>query len=176
MTESVVGAIAPALEKAEIERAKRKPTESLDAFTLYLGGLAKYYQFGNRQANEEEMRLFNSAIELDAEFASAYGRAAGCHADAKANSWILGTDMEITEVSRLARRAVELGKDDAVVLAAGAWALAYVVRDLEAAAGLIDRALVQNSNLSEVWAFGGWVKNWLGEPEAAIERFARPCV
>jgi hypothetical protein len=21
--------------------------------------------------------------------------------------------------------------------------------------------------------FGGWVKNWLGEPEAAIERFAR---
>ena len=84
--------------------------------------------------------------------------------------------MEITEVSRLARRAVELGKDDAVVLAAGAWALAYVVRDLEAAAGLIDRALVQNSNLSEVWAFGGWVKNWLGEPEAAISRFARPCV
>ena len=31
VTESVVGAIAPAVEKAEIERAKRKPTESLDA-------------------------------------------------------------------------------------------------------------------------------------------------
>ena len=36
MTESVVGAIAPAVEKAEIERAKRKPTESLDAYALYL--------------------------------------------------------------------------------------------------------------------------------------------
>jgi len=25
----------------------------------------------------------------------------------------------------------------------------------------------------EAWSWGGWVKNWLGEPEAAIERFAR---
>jgi tetratricopeptide (TPR) repeat protein len=38
---------------------------------------------------------------------------------------------------------------------------------------LIDRALVLNSNLAEAWGFGGWVKNWLGEPEPAIERFAR---
>src|SRR5258706_10093883 len=48
VTESVVGAIAPAVEKAEIERAKRKPTESLDAYALYLRGLARFYQFGNR--------------------------------------------------------------------------------------------------------------------------------
>jgi TolB-like protein len=38
VTESVVGAIAPAMEKAEIERAKRKPTESLDAYAFYLRG------------------------------------------------------------------------------------------------------------------------------------------
>ncbi|MEH2558957.1 TolB-like protein/class 3 adenylate cyclase [Bradyrhizobium algeriense] len=44
VTESVVGAIAPALEKAEIERAKRKPTESLDAYAIYLRGLARFYQ------------------------------------------------------------------------------------------------------------------------------------
>ena len=42
VTESVVGAIAPAVEKAEIERAKRKPTESLDAYSLYLRGLASF--------------------------------------------------------------------------------------------------------------------------------------
>ena len=58
-------------------------------------------------------------------------------------------------------------------IAAGGWALAYVVRDLEVGAALIDRALVLNSNLAEAWLFGGWVKNFLGEPEAAIERFAR---
>ena len=60
VTESVVGAIAPAVEKAEIERAKRKPTESLDAYTLYLRGLARLYQFTDRQANEEALRFFNT--------------------------------------------------------------------------------------------------------------------
>src|SRR5262245_30995650 len=37
---SVVGAIAPTLERAEIERAKRKPTESLDAYEHYVRGIA----------------------------------------------------------------------------------------------------------------------------------------
>src|SRR5258708_20086906 len=77
------------------------------------------------------------------------------------------------EVRGVAQRGVELGKDDAMALAAGGYALAYVVRDLEVAAGLIDRALVLNSNLAEAWFYGGWVKNWLGEPETAIEPFPR---
>jgi TolB-like protein/class 3 adenylate cyclase len=173
VTESVVGAIAPAVEKAEIERAKRKPTESLDAHALYLRGSARLYQFASRQANEEALRLFNGAIELDPDFASAYGRAAACYAWAKGNSWISVTPNEVAEVTRLAQRAVELGKDDAIALAASGWALAYVVRDLGAGAAFIDRALVLNSNLAEAFFCGGWAKNWLGEPEAAIERFAR---
>jgi TolB-like protein len=173
VTESVVGAIAPAVEKAEIERAKRKPTESLDAYAIYLRGLAKLYQFASRQANDEALRLFNSAIELDPDFAAAYGRAANCYAYARANGWISITANEIVEVTRLAQRAVELGKDDAITLTASGYALAYVVRDLEVGAALIDRALVLNSNLAEAWNFGGWVKNFLGEPETAIERFAR---
>ena len=159
VTESVVGAIAPALEKAEIERAKRKPTESLDAYALYLRGLARFYQVASRQANEEALRLFNSAIELDPDFASAYGRAAFCYVIAKSNGWISVTPSEIAEVTRLAQRAVELGKDDAIALASGGYALVVVVRDLEVGAGLVDRALGLNSNLAEAWFFGGWVKN-----------------
>jgi TolB-like protein/class 3 adenylate cyclase len=173
VTESVVGAIAPVVEKAEIERAKRKPTESLDAYALYLRGLAKFYQFAGRQANDEALRLFNSAIELDPDFAAAYGRAANCHVWAKVNSWFSDTPNDIAEVTRLAQRAVEVGKDDAIALAAAGWALAHIVRDLELGAALIDRALVLNSNLAEAWNFGGWVKTFLGEPETALERFAR---
>jgi len=173
VTESVVGAIAPAVEKAEIERAKRKPTASLDAYALYLRGLAKLYQFGNRQANDEALHLFNSAIELDPEFASAYGRAAFCYVIAKINGWISDTTNSISEVKRLTQRAVELGKGDATALAASGNALAFVVRELGVGAGLVDRALALNSNLAEAWNFGGWAKIWLGEPEAAIERFGR---
>jgi TolB-like protein len=173
VTESVVGAIAPAVEKAEIERARRKPTDSLDAYAIYLRGLARFYQFASRQVNDEALRLFNNAIELDPDFAVAYGRAASCYAYAKGNGWISVTAKEIAEVTRLAQRAVELGKDDAFALTPSGWALAHVVRDLELGAALIDRALVLNSNLAEAWHYGGWVKTYLGEPEAALERFAR---
>ena len=175
VTESVVGAIAPAVEKAEIERAKRKPTESLDAYALYLRGLARFYQFASRQANDEALRLFNSAIELDPDFASAYGRAASCYVCAKINGWFSGAANEIAEVKRLAERAVELGKDDAFALAAGGYALVYVVRDLEVGAALIDRALVLNSNSAEAWFYGGWVKTWLGEPERRSSVSRVPC-
>jgi hypothetical protein len=67
VTENVVGAIAPAVEKAEIERARRKPTESLDAYALYLRGLARFYQIASRQANEEASGLTAiSAVEAPA--------------------------------------------------------------------------------------------------------------
>ena len=163
VTESVVGAIAPAVEKAEIERAKRKPTESLDAYALYLRGSARLHQIENRQAHDEALQLFHSAIELDPAFASAYGRAAFCYIPAQGNGWISVTPNVIAEVTRLAQRAVELGKDDAIALAHSGYALAYVARDLGVGAALIDRALVLNSNLAEAWSFGGWVKIYLGE-------------
>jgi TolB-like protein len=40
---SVVGAIMPQLERAEIERAQYKPTESLDAYDYYLRGMSNFY-------------------------------------------------------------------------------------------------------------------------------------
>ena len=56
MTANVVGAIAPKLEQAEIERAKRKPTENLDAYDYFLRGMASVHQW-TREANDEALRL-----------------------------------------------------------------------------------------------------------------------
>src|SRR5262249_20583131 len=57
VTASVVGAIAPRLEQAEIDRARRKPTESLDAYDFYLRGLAHRYKW-TRESNSEALRLY----------------------------------------------------------------------------------------------------------------------
>jgi TolB-like protein/class 3 adenylate cyclase len=173
VTERVVGALAPAVETAEMERARYKPTESLDAYAIYLRGLAKFYQYGNQLATTEALRLFNSAIELDPDFALAYSHASHCHAHAKTNGWFSGTANEIAETSRLAQRALELGKDDAGVLTGSGWALAFVARDLGVGTGLVDRALLLNSNLAEAWRCSGWMKIWLGDPKLAIEHFVR---
>jgi hypothetical protein len=78
VTESVVGAIGPKLEQAEIERAKRKPTESLDAYDYYLRGMASIYHW-TRESTSEALSLFYRAIELDPDCASAYAAAAVCY-------------------------------------------------------------------------------------------------
>jgi TolB-like protein/tetratricopeptide (TPR) repeat protein len=173
VTASVVGAIAPKLEQAEIERVKRKPTESLGAYDCFLRGMAEFHRFASREANAEALRLFNRAIELDPAFASAYAMAADCFVIRKSSVWRNDPAIEVAEAARLARRAVELGRDDALALGTAGMALAYVARDLDAGSALIDRALGLNSNLAMAWFFGGWVKIWLGEADAAIERFTR---
>jgi TolB-like protein len=78
ITAKVVGAITPRVEQAEIERAKRKPTENLDAYDYYLRGLANVYLW-TREGSEEALSAFKRAIELDPNFASAYGMAARCY-------------------------------------------------------------------------------------------------
>lgn len=171
VTASVVGAIAPRLEQAEVERAKHKPTESLDAYDYFLRGIACLHSW-TKESNDEALRLFNKAIELDSDFASAYGMASWCYVRRKGSRWIVDRAQETAETARLARRAAELGWDDAVALAWGGFALAYVVHDVEVGAALIDRALQLNPNLAEAWHFSGWVRIYLGEPEVAIEHLA----
>ncbi len=172
VTASVVGAIAPRLEQAEIERAKRKPTENLDAYDCYLRGMAGLYQ-RTREGTSEALRMFYRAIELDPNFASAHGAAAQCYGWRKVNSQMTDRVPEIAETARLARRAVELGRDDAAALSASGLALAYVVGDLDDGAAFIDRALALNPNLAAAWNYSGIARNWLGEPDLAIEHLAR---
>jgi TolB-like protein len=166
VTAKVVGQIAPTLEQAEIQRARSKPTESLDSYDYYLRGLAGVHQ-NTREAIEEAIRLFKLAIERDPDFAAAYSRVAGCHVLALANGWIRPAEVE--ECDRFARLGAELGKDDAVALGLSGIALATVVGNLDDGDDFIERALRLNPNLAIAWHFSGWVKTFFGKPDVAIE-------
>src|SRR5207237_7599250 len=109
VTTSVVGAMVPKLEQAEIRRAKRKPTENLDAYDYFLRGMAMVNE-GTREANDEALRLFRKVVALDEEFASAYGTAAMCHIWRQSNGWMTVREQEVAEAVRLARLATGLGK------------------------------------------------------------------
>ena len=169
---SVVGAIAPQLERAEIERAKRKPTGNLNAYDYYLRGMANLHQ-GTREAIHEALSLFDQAIQLDPDFASAYAMAAWCHFWRKVNGWMIDRPRETAEGARLGRRAVELGRDDAVALTRSGHALAHLAGDLDGGIALLDRALVLNPNLAAAWFLGGFLRVWHGESDGAIEYFER---
>ena len=169
---SVVGAIARRLEQAEIERAKRKPTESLDAYDYFLRGMASFYRRTN-EANNEALRQFCKATEFDPDFASAYGMAAWCYVWRKLNGWMTDRVRETAEAVRLARLAVELGTDDALALTRGGHALAFAIGDVDAGVAAIDRALALNPNLAIAWYLSGWVRIFVGKPDMAIEHLAR---
>jgi tetratricopeptide (TPR) repeat protein len=126
-----------------------------------------------REVNDEALRLFNKAIDLDPGFALAYARAAHCMMYRKTNSWMTDRVTEIAEATRLARRAVELGKDDAVALSFGGQVLAFVAGELDDGAAFVDRALFLNTNLANGWGVSGWMKICFGEPDSAIEHEAR---
>jgi TolB-like protein len=169
---SVVGAITSNLESVEIARAKRKPTGNLDAYDLYLRGLANAYQWP-KASHEESLAQFYRAIELDPEFASAYGMAARAYAWRATNGWMADPAKEADQAAKLSQRAVDLGKDDAVALASAGMAIARVVGDLEYGVSLVDQALALNPNVVSAWANSGWMRVWLGEPRVAIEHFQR---
>jgi adenylate cyclase len=169
VTISVVGAIAPKLEQAEIDRSRRKPTDSLDAYDHYLRGMAAAHQW-TREANGAALSHFYKAIELDPNFASAYGMAARCYDQRMANGWVTERAHEIAETARLAREAAKLGKDDAVALCMAGYSLAFVVvGGFDDGAALIDQAVLLNPNLAAAWLSKGWIKVYFSDPEVAIE-------
>lgn len=169
---SVAGAIAPQVELAEIERAKSKPTASLNAYDCYLRGLSFVHR-GSREAVAMALPMFRKAIELDPEFAAAHAMAAWCYFWRRVNNWDTDRKQESAEGERLARRAVEFGRDDAVALTRGGHALAHFTRDIDGGIALLDRATFLNPNLASAWFLGGFLRIWRGEPQSAIEHFER---
>lgn len=169
---SVAGAIAPQVELAEIERAKRNPTRCATAYDCYLRGLAHLHR-GTRDSMDEALTLFHKTIEIDRESASAHAMAAWCYFWRKVNGWMIDRDKETTEGLRLAQRAIELGRDDAVALTRGGHALAHFTGDLDSGIALLDRAVFLNPNLASAWFLGGFLRTWHGECESAIEHFER---
>jgi len=168
----VIAAIYPKLEEAEIERAKRKPTENLDAYDYYLRGLAGVHQW-TKQSTEEALSNFYRAIPLDPGFAAPYGMAARTYVLRKAGGWVADREAVDAEAVRLARQAAQLGKDDAVALSTAGIAFSFMVGDHDEGKALTDRALALNPNLAWAWLWSGWVRVWLGDSEAAIDRVSR---
>ena len=165
----MVGAITPRLTQAEIERATRKPTGHLGAYDCYLRGLQAYHSAGVdglRKAQE----LFGQAIALDPDFAVPYAISAFCQA--LLHGMGAGSDPdECAHAVTLSRRAVELDRDDAYILAMATWVESHIARNMDAAADLAERAIAVNPNLAFACAASGWVNVWIGRPHLALDHF-----
>jgi len=170
VTEKVVVAIAPRVERAEVARALRRSSGNTDAYDCYLRGLA-CLSSATAEGADQALDLFTKASALDPDFASAHGLAMHCHA--LRLGYGKGVTRVQSEVTRLWQLVARVGNDDGRALAGAGWAVAYVLRDLSSAKELLDRAVELNPNLASAWIQSGWINIWLGHPELAVEQVSR---
>ncbi|MBX9698039.1 MAG: tetratricopeptide repeat protein, partial [Acetobacteraceae bacterium] len=167
VTEAVAGAIEPSLTQAEIARAERKPTRDLGAYDLYLRGIAlinRSYETGATDAQA----LFLQATARDPHFGAAWGMAAMCFNLLKTRGRLDSAPATLAEVRRVAGLAAEHGQEDAQALARAAGALAYACMEPEAGLLLLERACILNPNSASCWMQAAIIRNYLGDPAAAL--------
>ena len=168
VTTRVMALIAPSIEQAEIARAIRKPTSNFDAYDYFLRGMANLYT-STKEGVESALQDYSRAIELDPNFAAPYAWAAIGYTKRKQALWMSDPAAETAEGMRLARKAIELGKDDAPALSGGGFGIAFLGAELDAGLALTDRAIALNPNFVGGWHASGWIRSYIGNPETALE-------
>jgi adenylate cyclase len=170
ITTRVVGAVEPTLRLAEIERAQRKPTESLDAYDLYLRALPAINAY-SRTGFEEAEGLLRRAIALDPTYADGLAALAECLVRMTLNGWVADKQASTAEACDLAGRAIAADPENAAVLSVAAWAYSTLGVRFEQSLDLANRALALHPNSVHVRSFCGWVFHYLGDSLRAIEQF-----
>ena len=168
ITASVIGAIEPKLRQAEIERARRKPANNLQAYDLVLRSRFTFSQ-QTRDALEESVQLLQRAVELDPNYPLALAWLARTQYNIDLQNFRFPSAAEVDRYVHIAQLAVELGQDDPEVLVVASSVIGQAGGDLTEATALIDRALSLNPNSAEAWAMSGSLHAYMGEAETALE-------
>lgn len=170
MAASVLAAVEPSLRRAEIERARRKPPDVIDAYDLYLRALPPLYAYTQAGFREAEA-LLRAAIEQDAGYSDALAALADCVGRMALNGWLAERDAGFAESCALARRAVLADPESPLSLATAAWSYAMFSNDFDDALELANRALALHPNAHAIRSYCGWVFAYAGESEHAIAQF-----
>jgi TolB-like protein/Flp pilus assembly protein TadD len=173
ISESVVAAIEPTLQFAEIERRKHNRPNRLDAYDLLLRAYGLGHEF-TVESMTAALDCLDQALAVDPNYAPAMAAAAYCHAQRHFQGWVPQDDAYCAEGVRLAWRAVELAPNDAQVL----WMAAFAVWNMaqegrEAACELFSRSLMLNPNSAMALTLGGWIETMRGNQSKGREMIER---
>ena len=166
ITVKVVGAIEPSLRQAEIERAKRKRPENLDAYDLYLRAqpFARVSMPGDAG---KALALLDQALALQPDYAAAHASAAWCYEQ----RYLRGGLRDEDKVAGLyhARAAIEAGADDAATLATAGFCIGLIAHDYTTSMEVIDRALTLTAASALALSFGSVILGHAGDAVRAID-------
>ena len=164
ITEGVVGAIEPSVRQAEIERARRKRPDSLDAYDLYLRALPHAWTWSATEA-EKAVELLDRALRIDPGYVAAHGLAAWCNT---VFFTLAPSDPRRAKSVEHARAVLGPNTDDPVALAFAAFAIAFA-RDYDVALDAINRALASAPNSPIVLSLSALVHAYAGRYDTAVK-------
>jgi TolB-like protein/tetratricopeptide (TPR) repeat protein len=170
LTISVVGVIEPTLREAEIERARRKRPDSLDAYDLYLRALPFAFTAMPQDA-DTALTLLVRAIALEPDYAAVHAMIAWCHEQ----RYLRGGLNEEVKKAALdhARAAIAVGGDDAAALATAGFVIAVIEYDYETATVAFDRSFALSSSSALALGFSSIVRAWKGDDATAVDHATR---
>ena len=79
----------------------------------------KSFYGATREASYDALRYYCQAIEIVPDFIDAYSWSAIAYTKRRQSNWMVDIGQESREALRLGRRAIELGKNDALALCTG---------------------------------------------------------
>jgi TolB-like protein len=167
---SVVGAIEPRLLQAEVERARRKRPESLDAYDLVLRAQADVYS-GMPERSAKALVLLERALTLDPTYALAHAFAAMCRHNRFLRAGLHEEDRAAS--IRHAEAAITHGQGDALALTFAGFSIGMDAHDRAAAFVAFEAALAASPSTALAYILGSVILGWTGEAERAIEWAAR---
>jgi tetratricopeptide (TPR) repeat protein len=166
ISQQIVAALNIKSREAEQARAWRVPTEKLTAYDSQLRGLSHFFRF-TKEENAKAKAMFERAIELDPEYASAYVSLGYAHF----MDFVFGSNSDprtLEQVAEFARKAISL--DDSSSLTHVLLADVYrITGRYEQAISHAERALSLNPNDPGAYLSMANTLNSVGRSEKAVE-------
>ncbi len=162
----IVTALELKLTPTDKALSERKPTDSVEAYDLFLKGRASYHRFTSEQYLEAKECL-EKAIEIDPNFADAYGYLSYCHFFSWSHMWP-GCDENLDRAIELAEKGVALDGTSANALARLGWVQTFL-RRYDPALENLEKAINLAPDNADVIATFGQALNYLGNPERGLK-------
>jgi TolB-like protein/Flp pilus assembly protein TadD len=141
IADQIVGVLEPGLRRIETERAQRRPTDSLDAFGLYLRAFPLVEAQMPGKASQA-LPLLRRALELDPDYASAHALLAWCHELRFARGGYGTDDRESALVH--AKTVLDGDTDDGTAVVIAAFVMNLLAKEDEVALSTMERGLSMN--------------------------------
>jgi adenylate cyclase len=168
----VAGAISPSIRASEIATARSLRPSDRGAYSLYMSALPHFWAHRGEE-NERAIELLSKALDQNPNEGRARALRGWCYAQQATYMWsdtpLLSRAAAIADAKQAAMELV----DHAPSLLALSATFSMVTLDHKRARAILTRALSLDPNSAWGWMRSGWTWCYAGDPNRALEDFAR---